>query len=193
MNAQETMKNTQPSTPHRRSAAAVNGLVKTKFQPTESQRVLGTDAFSYYSNKFNLEKARQFKQDDVEVIQTSRTTSQGQGTVTKRRKGSKVHPIQVQANGGGGTRQTRISFEVYPDLFFNDENIRMLEQMDCADLSDVEDERSSEETSDDAGSTSKNERKRSAGEMLDELRSILDLYLAKVETTSSAKVSDDTE
>ena len=185
MNAQETMKNTQPSTPHRRSAAAVCvcgcGIkVKTKFQPTESQRVMGSDAFSYYSNKFNLEKARQFKQDDVEVIQTSRITSQGQGPVTKRRRGSKVQPIQVQADGGGGIRQTRISYEAHPNLFMYDEIIRMLEQMDCADVSDDEDEesKSSDETSDDAASTRKNERRRSvAGEMLDELRSIRALYL----------------
>ena len=175
MNAQETMKNTQASnTPAGdRSAAAVKGIkVKTKFQPTKSQRVIGSDAFSYYSNKFNLEKARQFKGDDVEVIQTSGITSQGQGPVTKRRRGSKVQPIQVQADGGGGIRQTRISYEAHPNLFMYDEIIRMLEQMDCADVSDDEDEGPSEETSDDAASISKDERKRSG-----ELRSIIDLYL----------------
>ena len=175
MNAQETMKNTRASnTPagDDRSAAVKGIKVKTKFQPTESQRVMGSDAFSYYSNKFNLEKARQFKQDDVEVMQTSRITSQGQGPVTKRRRGSKVQPIQVQANGGGGIRQTRISYEAHPSLFMYDEIIRMVEQMDCTGVSDDEDEGPSEETSDDAASTSKNERNRSG-----ELRSIIDLYL----------------
>ena len=176
MNAEETNTQASNNTPvGDRSAAAVKGIkVKTKFQPTESQRVIGSDAFSYYSNKFNLEKARQFKQDDVEVIQTSRITSQGQGAVTKRRRGSKVQPIQVQANGGGGIRQTRISYEAHPSLFMYDEIIRMVEQMDCAGVSDDEDEGPSEETSDDASSTStsknKNKRKRSG-----ELCSIIDL------------------
>ena len=175
MNAQETMKNTRASnTPagDDRSAAVKGIKVKTKFQPTESQRVMGSDAFSYYSNKFNLEKARQFKQDDVEVMQTSRITSHGQGPVTKRRRGSNAQPIQVQTDGGGGFRQTRISYEAHPSLFMYDEILCMLEQMDCTGVSDDEDEGPSEETSDDAASTSKDERKTSG-----ELRSIIDLYL----------------
>ena len=136
---------------------------KTKFQPTESQRVIGSDAFSYYSNKFNLEKARQFKQDDVQVIQTSGMSSQGQGPV-KRRKGSKAKPVQVQ-DGRWGIRQTRISFEAHPSLIIDDEIICMLEQMDCADISDDEDDEDpNEEASDGAASTSRNEEKRSGEE-----------------------------
>jgi hypothetical protein len=78
---------------------------KTKFQPTESQRVIGSEAFSYYSNKFNLEKARQFKQDDVQVIQTSGMSSQGQGPV-KRRKGSKARsPFRFKMGDGESAKR----------------------------------------------------------------------------------------
>jgi hypothetical protein len=40
--------------------------VKTKFEPdpTHGQRELGSDAFSYYSNKFNLMKSLLMKDDD---------------------------------------------------------------------------------------------------------------------------------
>ena len=177
MNAMET-KNTQAGITsvdcHSAGCGCGCGIkVKTKFQPAESQRVIGSDAFSGYF--------RPFKEDDAEVIQTSVITSQGQGPFTKRRKGSTAQPIMVQADGGGGIRPTRIAFDADPSLFMYDEIIRMLEQVDCAKISDDEDEESklSEETSsDDAASTSKNERKRSGvREMLDELRSIRALYL----------------
>ena len=97
MNAEETMNtHTQVSATSSSDCEALidcpaAGIkVKIKFQPTQSQRVIGSDAFSYYSNKLNLEKARQFKEDDVDVqvIQTSGITSQIQGPATKRRKGS---------------------------------------------------------------------------------------------------------
>ena len=181
MNAVET-KNTQAciTSVDCHSAGCGCGIkVKTKFQPAESQRVIGSDAFSGYF--------RPFKEDDAEAIQTSVITSQGQGPFTKRRKGSTAQPILVQADGGGGIRPTRISFDADPSLFMYDEIIRMLEQVDCANISDDEDEESklSEETySDDAASTSKgkDERKRSGvREMLDELRSIRDLYLGMEE------------
>ena len=58
-------------------------------------------------------------------------------------------------------------------MIIYDEIICILEQMDCADISDDEDdEESSEEASDDARSKSKNEEKRSGA-----FRSIKDLYL----------------
>ena len=145
--------------------------VKTKFEPTESQRVIGSDTFSYYSNKLNLTKALRFQEDEEQVIQSTSTSISiitSQGPVKKRRKGSTAHPIQVQDRP---IRQTRISYEAHPNLLIYDDILSMLERMDCADISDDDDEEeSSEEISDDA--TSKNEKKRPGVS-----RNIRDLYL----------------
>ena len=133
--------------------------VKTKFEPTESQRVIGSDTFSYYSNKLNLTKALRFQEYDEQVIQsTSIITSQG--PVTKRRKGSNAHPIQIK---DGGIRQTRISYEAHPSLLIYDDILSMLERMDCADISDDDDdddddEESSEEKEISDGAASKDKR-----------------------------------
>ena len=138
------------------SNSAIGITVKTKFEPTVSQRVIGSDTFSYYSNKLNLTRALHFEEHDEQVIQsTSIMTSQG--PVAKRRKGSSAHPVLVQ---DGGIRQTRISFEAHPSLLIYDDIISMIERMycDCADISDDEEEESSEEVSDDAAS--KDEKKR---------------------------------
>jgi hypothetical protein len=125
-------------------------VVKVKTEPTPRQRELGCDAFSYYSNKFNLMKTLLLKGDDVEVLHSAGITFQG--PAAKRRKGSNSQPIQVQ---DGGVRQTRISFEVHPDMIFDDfENFRgMVDQMTCVDVSDDDtEEEEEEEDSDDKDS-----------------------------------------
>jgi hypothetical protein len=110
----------------------VTGItVKTKFEQTHSQRELGSDAFSYYSNKFNRMKTLLMKEDDVQVLQSAGITFQG--PATKRRKGSNAQPVQIQ---DAGVRQTRLAFEVHPSLLIYDDIIRMFEQMDCAKISD---------------------------------------------------------
>ena len=163
MLAEERMSKQASNTPNQEATGArgnsVAGItVKTKFEPTESQRVIGSDTFSYYSNKLNLTKALRFQEYDEQVIQsTSIITSQGP-----------VKPVQVQDRG---IRQTRISYEAHPSLLIYDDILSMLERMDCADISDDDDEEeSSEEISDDA--TSKNEKKRPGVS-----RNIRDLYL----------------
>jgi len=151
----------QASTPPNQEATgardnSVTGItVNTKFEPTESQRVIGSDTFSYYSNTLNLIKALHFKEDDEQVIQsTSIITYVPSPRPEKRRnrKGSTAHPVQVQ---DGGIRHTRISFEAHPSLFIYDNIITMLERMNCADISDEEE--SSEEISDNVAS--KDEKK----------------------------------
>ena len=132
----------------------VKGItVKTKFEPTHSQRELGSDAFSYYSNKFNLMKTLLLKDDDVQVLQSTDITSQG--PATKRRKGSKAQPIPMIQDGG--VRQTRLAFEVHPSLLIDDDIIRMLEQVDCAGISDDEEEEPNDEDSDHDAATNDEE------------------------------------
>jgi hypothetical protein len=109
--------------------------VKTKFEPTHSQRELGSDAFSYYSNKFYWMKTVLMKGDDVQVLRSAGITFQG--PATKRRKGSNAQPVQIQ---DGGVRQTRLAFEVHPSLLIYDDLIRMFEQRNCADISDDDDQ-----------------------------------------------------
>ncbi len=152
MNQASTTPN-QEATGARDNSVTVTGItVKTKFEPTESQRVIGSDTFSYYSNKLNLTKALHFKEDDEQVIQSTSIITYVPRPVKKRRKGSTAHPVQVQ---DGGIRHTRISFEAHPSLFIFDDIITMLERMNCADISDGEE--SSEEISDNVAS--KDEKK----------------------------------
>mmetsp|Transcript_24779 Transcript_24779/g.37560 ORF Transcript_24779/g.37560 Transcript_24779/m.37560 type:complete len:139 (-) Transcript_24779:132-548(-) len=106
-------------------------LVKTKFEPTLQQQQITNDAFSHYSNKFNLMKALLLKSDDVEVMHVSGNTLQE--PAAKRRKGTNSQPIQNR-----GVRQTKLSFEVHPSLLLYDDLLRMYEQMDSANISDDE-------------------------------------------------------
>jgi hypothetical protein len=106
-------------------------LVKTKFEPTPRQKVATTDAFSYYSNKFNRMRTLLLQDDDVEVLHSAGITLQG--PAAKRRKGTNSQPIH-----DGGLRQTRISFEVHPSLLLYDDLLRMFDQMDIANISDDE-------------------------------------------------------
>ncbi len=131
-------------------AYSVTGITaKTKFEPTESQRVIGSDTFSYYSNKLNLTKALRFQDDDEQVVQSkSIITSQGP-----------MKPVQVQDRG---IRQTRVSYEAHPSLLIYDDILSMLERMNCADISDDEE----------SSTASKNENKRPGV-----FRCIRDLYL----------------
>jgi hypothetical protein len=125
-------------------------VVKTKFEPTPRQRELGCDAFSYYSNKFNLMKTLLLKDDDVQVLHSTDITFQG--PAAKRRKGANAQPIQVQ---DGGVRQTRLSFEIHPSLLLdeNEDFLGVLDEMNCADVSDDEtEEEEDEEESDDKDS-----------------------------------------
>ena len=114
---------------------AIVVIMKTKTEPTPQQQELGCDAFSYYSNKFNLMKTLLLKDDDVDVLRTAGTTSQGQGPAVKRRK------IQDR-----GVRKTRISFEAHPSLLFDEDFFDMVDQMRCVNVSDDESE---DESSDD--------------------------------------------
>ena len=110
-------------------------IVATKMEPTPIQRVLGCDAFSYYSNKFNLMKTLLLQDDDVEVLPSAGVTFQG--PAAKRRKGTSAQPIQ-----DGGFRQTRISFEVHPSLLLDDDFLDMLGEMPYVNISDDESEES---------------------------------------------------
>lgn len=117
-------------------------IVKTKTEPTPQQQELGCDAFSYYSNKFNLMKTLLLKDDDVDVLHTTTGTNhqaQGQRPAAKRRK------IQDR-----GVRKTRISFEAHPSLLFDEEFFEMVDQMRCINISD--DESEDDESSDDDAS-----------------------------------------
>ena len=120
-------------------------MAKTKTEPTPRQRELGCDAFSYYSNKFNLMKTLLLKDDGVEVLHSADITFQG--PAAKRRKGANAQPIQVQ---DGGVRQTRLSFEVHPSLLLdeNEDFLGVLDEMNCADVSDDETEEEDEESDD---------------------------------------------
>jgi hypothetical protein len=108
----------------RRPVAGIT--VKTKFEPEpHGQRELGSDAFSYYSNMFNLMKTLLMKEDDAQVLHIAGTASQGQRPpATKRRKGSNAQPVQIR---DGVVRRTRLSFEAHPSLIIYDDIIRMLE------------------------------------------------------------------
>lgn len=112
------------STSNRRPVAGIT--VKTKFEPEpHGQRELGSDAFSYYSNMFNLMKTLLMKEDDAQVLHIAGNASQGQGPpATKRRKGSNAQPVQIR---DGVVRRTRLSFEAHPSLIIYDDIIRMLE------------------------------------------------------------------
>jgi hypothetical protein len=112
-------------------------IVATKMEPTPIQRVLGCDAFSYYSNKFNLMKTLLLQDDNVEVLPSAGITFQG--PAAKRRKGTSAQPIQ-----DGGFRQTRISFEVHPSLLLDDDFLDMLGEMPYVNISDDESEESDE-------------------------------------------------
>jgi hypothetical protein len=132
--------------------------VKTKFEPdpTHGQRELGSDAFSYYSNKLNLMKTLLMKDDDdIQVLPIAGITSQGP-LATKRRKGSNAQPVPIQ---DGGVRQKRLSFEAHPSLIIYDDIIRMLEQMDCAKISDDAEEEEEEELNDEVSDDDEDEEK----------------------------------
>ena len=100
-----------------------------------SQRELGSDAFSFYSNKFNLMKTLLMKDDDndIQVLQSaqSHVGMTLQGPATKRRKGSNTQPVRIQ-DQDGGVRKTRISFEAHPSLILDDDILRMCDQMNSA-------------------------------------------------------------
>jgi hypothetical protein len=87
------------------------------------------------------------------VLPIAGITSQGAPT-TKRRKGSNAQPVQIL---DGGVCQTRLSFEAHPSLIIYDDIIRMLEQMDCAKISDDAEE---EEELNDEGSDEDVEKKK---------------------------------
>ena len=112
-------------------------IVKTKPEPTPQQQELGCDAFSYYSNKFNLMKTLLLKDDDVDILHTAGTTPQAQG----QRPAAKRRRIQDR-----GVRKTRISFEAHPSLLFDEDFFDMVDQMRCVNVSDDESE---DESSDD--------------------------------------------
>ena len=71
-------------------------------------------------------------------------------------KGLNEQPVQIQ---DGGVRQTRLAFEARPSLLIYDDITRMLERMNCADISDDEEKESNDEVSDDAATGDENERK----------------------------------
>ncbi len=99
-------------------------IVKTKTEPEptpqQQEQELGCDAFSYYSNKFNLMKTLLLKDDDVDILHTAGTTPQAQG----QRPAAKRRKIQDR-----GVRKTRISFEAHPSLLFDEDFFEMVDQM----------------------------------------------------------------
>jgi hypothetical protein len=140
-------------------------VVKTKTEPTPRQRELGCDAFSYYSNKFNLMKTLLLKDDDVQVLHSTDITFQG--PAAKRRKGANAQPIQVQ---DGGVRQTRLSFEVHPSLLLeeNEDFLGVLDDMNCADVSDYETEDDETEEEEEEEDEEESDDKDSGGTAVDE-------------------------